>query len=234
MAGLASSLNAKSEELHRRRRRICDAMELPLPAPSDGVMAGVRIPHEVRSRLLAIQKSHDLRTFREVVYRAILVGVDALEEDAELVSELGRERVNGHKVLTEDEIGHLRRSGFGAPMNGRGDRSATIAILPFGKGPKPVAYTERGQPVYVLDKKIPDGIKPKGRRRGIGTPDPVGPFANWLRDIYGQNVCVIVKEGRHSRIFKIGMGGDVFPVSARSIEVKDRKRLVSKGLLNKW
>lgn len=225
----ASEINERSAALHRQRQKIDETLRLPLPATSDeGVTSGVRIPHDVRERLLLIQDAHGVATFREAVYRAMLVGLDAME------AVTPKPKKNGHRVLSENEVNRLRHEGFGAPKN-NGGRGSAIAALSIVGAPKPIAHTERGQPVYVLDRAIPVDIMPKGRgRRGIGTPEPKGGFALWLLDLYGQDTCVIVKHGRHSRIFKIGINGDVFPISARSIEVEARKRLVGMGLLNKW
>jgi len=100
---------------------------------------------------------------------------------------------------------------------------------------KPVAETERGTPVYTLDYEIPPEIVPKEfeKKRGLGEPDPYGPFAAWLNTLYPRSTAVIVRYRRYTKIFKIGKGGDVFPLTARSVKKEDRARLVKDGLLNK-
>lgn len=100
---------------------------------------------------------------------------------------------------------------------------------------KPVAKTERGTPVYTLDQEIPEELVPpefKGRR-GLGDPEPRGEFARWLRFYYPRSSAIIVRYRRYTKIFKIGKGGDIFSLTARSILQKDRVRLVKDGLLNK-
>lgn len=96
-----------------------------------------------------------------------------------------------------------------------------------------VAQTERGTPVYVLNHPLPEELVPRGNRRGIGTPPPEGPLAQWLVERFPAPSCVIIRWRKYTRVFKLSERGDVFPVTARSIKLEDRKRLVADGLLNK-
>ena len=96
---------------------------------------------------------------------------------------------------------------------------------------EPIAQTERGTPVYMLNDSMPEGLIPKGSRRGIGTPPPVGAFSSWLTERFPTPSCVIIRWRNYVRIFKLSERGDVFPVTARSIKLEDRKRLVESGLL---
>jgi len=98
-----------------------------------------------------------------------------------------------------------------------------------------VAETDRGTPVYVLDEPIPERLVPPQfrKKRGLGDPDPFGPFAKWLASKFPKSSAVIVRYRRYTRILKIGKGGDVFTLTARSIRREDRARLVREGLLNK-
>lgn len=97
-----------------------------------------------------------------------------------------------------------------------------------------VAETERGTAVYLLKSDIPDILMPKGGgRRGIGAPQPKSPLAAWLLVHCPQPACIIIRYRRYARIFKITPDGEVFPITARSIKLEDRLRLVEQGLLNK-
>ena len=107
-----------------------------------------------------------------------------------------------------------------------------VSQSPFDGMPERVAETDRGTPVYLLQDELPEGLLPK-RHRGIGTPTPDGPFAKWLAEKYPKPSCVIVRYGRSVKIFKLGERGDVFPITARSIKLEDRRRLVEAGILNK-
>ena len=96
-----------------------------------------------------------------------------------------------------------------------------------------IAQTERGTPVYLLEEEVPLDVLPAcfRKRRIIRTPPPCGPFSEWLVERFGTQVCVLVRVGVASRIFKIGKNGDVFPITARSLPVAERKRLHEAGLL---
>jgi len=96
---------------------------------------------------------------------------------------------------------------------------------------KEIAQTERGTPVYLLEGDLPENLVPKGGRRGIGTPPPEGALAQWLSERYPKPSCVLIRWRKFTRIFKLSERGDVFPITARSIKMEDRKRLVEVGLL---
>lgn len=107
-----------------------------------------------------------------------------------------------------------------------------------GGPPREVALTERGTPVFLI-KGVPEKVVPDSfKRRGRGQPAPLGPFAMWLGSVIPRNTCAIIhysKPGstvRIVRIFKIGKSGDLIKITARSIRVDDRKRLVKQGILN--
>jgi hypothetical protein len=102
-----------------------------------------------------------------------------------------------------------------------------------------IAVTERGTPVYLI-KGVPEDVVPESfRRRGRGQPSPTGPFAMWLGSIIPRGTCAVVHYQKPPpsrstiiRIFKVGKAGDVFKITARSIRLADRKRLVASGILN--
>ena len=96
-----------------------------------------------------------------------------------------------------------------------------------------IARTDRGTPVYLLGDDMPDELVPRAYRRGIGVPPPDGDFARFLTDRFPAPSCVIMRWRKYTRIFKLSERGDVFPVTARSIKLDDRKRLVESGLLVK-
>jgi hypothetical protein len=61
----------------------------------------------------------------------------------------------------------------------------------------------------------------------------------WLGSVIPRGTCAIIhyKKPKPStttiiRIFKVGKAGDVFKITARSIRLEDRKRLVKAGILN--
>lgn len=100
--------------------------------------------------------------------------------------------------------------------------------------PIPVAETDRGTPVYLLEEEIPkELLAPFLTRRGLGTPQPNGYFARWLGQRFPVESCVIVRHKRSVKIFKIFSAGDVHTITARSIKPEDRKRLVEDGVLPK-
>lgn len=92
---------------------------------------------------------------------------------------------------------------------------------------EPVAYTDRGTPVYHL-QEIPKDLLPLKKNS-----PPTGPFAAYLVQTVGIKACVIIKHRSSVRIFKVGQSGDVFPVTARAIRIEDRKRLVAEGILRR-
>lgn len=96
----------------------------------------------------------------------------------------------------------------------------------------PIATTERGTPVYSMDEELPAGLLPTSNR-GIGSPSPEGALARWLAERYQAPCCVIIRWRKYSRIFKLSERGDIITVTARSIRVSDRKRLVESGLLSR-
>ena len=96
----------------------------------------------------------------------------------------------------------------------------------------PVARTDRGTPVYLLDEPWPDGSIPV-TRRGLGTPNPRGRFARFLHGIYAEGSCVIVRHKRSTKIFKLFSDGEVHTITARSIRLEDRERLVDQGILQR-
>ncbi len=55
----------------------------------------------------------------------------------------------------------------------------------------------------------------------------------WLAKQIPLNTCAIIHYNgkRVIRIFKVGRDADVFKITARSIKLTDRKRLVEEGIL---
>jgi len=96
----------------------------------------------------------------------------------------------------------------------------------------PIAATDRGTPVYMLEEPWPEGSIPV-TRRGLGNPAPRGVFARFLHSRYAEGSCVIVRHKRSVRIFKLFKDGEVHAITARSIKLADRKRLVSEGILQR-
>lgn len=99
-------------------------------------------------------------------------------------------------------------------------------------GQTPIAETDRGTPVYMLEEAWPTGSIPV-TRRGLGNPPPHGEFARFLHARYAEGSCVIVRHKRSVRIFKLFKQGEVHAITARSIKLVDRKRLVSQGILQR-
>jgi len=99
----------------------------------------------------------------------------------------------------------------------------------------PIAMTERGTPVYSLDNELPADLLPRSaaRSRGLSVPAPEGPLAKWLAERYPAPCCVIIRWRKYSRILKLSERGDIISVSARSIRIEDRKRLIEDGILSK-
>lgn len=100
-----------------------------------------------------------------------------------------------------------------------------------------VAQTERGTPVYLVEG-VPENVVPESFiRRGRQQPPPRGSFARWLAETIPLGTCAIIHYQKPNsrtkviRIFKVGKDGDVFKITARSLRLEDRKRLVAKGIL---
>lgn len=86
--------------------------------------------------------------------------------------------------------------------------------------------------MYLLDRDWPEGSIPV-TRRGLGTPSPRGVFARFLHALYEEGECVIVRHKRSVKIFKLFSQGEVHAITARSIRMEDRKRLVEQGVLQR-
>lgn len=109
--------------------------------------------------------------------------------------------------------------------------SANAPAAPIGSS-APIAVTDRGTPVYMLEEPWPEGSIPM-MRRGLGNPPPRGVFARFLHAKYAEGSCVIVRHRRSVRIFKLFREGEVHAITARSIRLEDRKRLVAQGILQR-
>jgi len=96
----------------------------------------------------------------------------------------------------------------------------------------PIAETERGTPVYVLTEELPTELLGKSAR-GIAAPSPDGPLAKWLAERYPAPCCIVLRWRKYSRILKLSERGDIITVSARSIRIEDRKRLIEAGIIAK-
>jgi len=97
---------------------------------------------------------------------------------------------------------------------------------------KPIIHTDRGSPVYVLDRPWPEDSLPV-TKRGIGEPPPAGEFAKFLHALYPVKSCVIVRHKRSTKIFKLFDGGEVYKISARSLKSRDRDILTKQGILQR-
>ena len=98
---------------------------------------------------------------------------------------------------------------------------------------EPVAHTDRGTPVYLIEDPPEDVVPESFKRRRTPAPPPRGPFAAWLASQIPHGACAIVhyNKRRVIQIFKVGKDADVFKITARSIKLEDRKRLVAEGIL---
>lgn len=106
-------------------------------------------------------------------------------------------------------------------------QTAQAAVEP----PEPIAQTERGTPVFLIAEQVPETLLPRSGR--TLSPIPAGPLAEWIAVRHAPPCVVIVKRGKRTRIFKLTASGDVIVISARSIQLDDRKRLVEAGIIPK-
>lgn len=99
---------------------------------------------------------------------------------------------------------------------------------------EPVAETLWGTPVYCYPHEVKKGIIPKEllkRSQGCILPAD-SEFAAFLaKTLPRRPACIIMKQGKYLRIFKLSRTCEVFTVTARSIVEEDRKRLVELGML---
>jgi hypothetical protein len=94
--------------LRQRVQEIRGLLTQPAPRPDDpGVTNGLRIPYDVRDRLVEIQSRHGLRSSKEAIYKAMLLGLVTLERLEPLGSKEQPKRRN-YRALSEDEISKLR------------------------------------------------------------------------------------------------------------------------------
>lgn len=114
------ALDAKQKVLKSRIQEIRRLMSGEPPGPADpGVTNGVRIPYDIRDRIIEIQSRHGMRSAKEAVYKSMLLGLATLERLEPARS--GRvDRLNpghlpaGHRVLDEDEVAKIKEGGFSA------------------------------------------------------------------------------------------------------------------------
>lgn len=91
-----------------------------IPAADDpGLTHGIRLALDVRDRVALIQERHQFRSAKEVIYKAMLIGLVTLErlEPAERPSARARPDRRA-RVLSEDEISRIKEVGFNAAKAG--------------------------------------------------------------------------------------------------------------------
>jgi hypothetical protein len=110
-------MEAKQKVFRQRIQEIRGLLSgAPVPGPSDpGVTNGLRIPYDIRDRLIEIQSRHGLRSTKEALYKSMLLGLVTLER---LEPANGERRVpnglaKGHRVLDPDEVRSVQEGGFG-------------------------------------------------------------------------------------------------------------------------
>lgn len=87
-----------------------------VPGPSDpGVTNGLRIPYDIRDRIIEIQGRHGLRSSKEAIYKAMLLGLVTLERlEPANGAHHPKDLPEGHRVLSEEEVIRLKDNGFNA------------------------------------------------------------------------------------------------------------------------
>lgn len=95
-------------------RRTLSSVEVP-PTDEPGVTNGLRLPFDIRDRLIEIQGRHGMRSIREATYKAMILGLITLERLEPVGSPLRsvpRSLPAGHRVLSEEEVVRLKDDGF--------------------------------------------------------------------------------------------------------------------------
>ena len=100
-------MEAKLGILRDRVQEIRGVLTQPAPKPEEpGVTNGLRISYEIRDRLVGIQSRHGLRSSKEAIYKAMLLGLVTLERLEPLGSKVRPRRP--YRALSEDEISQLK------------------------------------------------------------------------------------------------------------------------------
>lgn len=118
-----SAIDKKQQVLGGRIREIRDILiRTSLPSPtSPGVTNGLRIPYQLRDRLIEVQSRHQMGSVKEVIFKSLVLGLLTLERLPPMVdfgipkSPDDYYQRNGLRPLSQDEISRLRDEGFAAP-----------------------------------------------------------------------------------------------------------------------
>jgi hypothetical protein len=94
----------------------------PVPTASTaGVTNGLRIPYRLRDRLVEVQSRHRMGSVKEVIFKALVLGLMTLERlppmngDVRVESPEDFYARKGLRPLSEDDVARLRDEGFNAP-----------------------------------------------------------------------------------------------------------------------
>lgn len=111
-------MEAKHRALRERVQEIRGVLTgAAVPGPGDpGVTNGLRIPFDVRDRIIEIQGRHGLRSSKEALYKAMMLGLMTLERlEPANGGHFNRNHLpSGHRVLSPEEVTRLKDEGFGA------------------------------------------------------------------------------------------------------------------------
>lgn len=117
LAALEERGRALAERMGEIRHIVATA-EPPDPHDPAAVTNGVRLPFDVRDRLLEAQSRHGFRSTRECIYRAIVLGLVTLERLEPVPTgkpvRQPRRRTFAYRALSETEISQLRDRGWDA------------------------------------------------------------------------------------------------------------------------
>ena len=110
-------LDAKHDRLRRRVQEIRGVLSESVPRPSDpGVTNGLRIPYDIRDRIIEIQSRHGLRSSKEALYKAMMLGLltlERLEPAGGVLPRVPGQLPRGHRVLDDEEVTRIKEGGFG-------------------------------------------------------------------------------------------------------------------------
>jgi hypothetical protein len=100
----------------REIRHVLGSAEVPVPT-APGVTNGLRIPFDIRDRLVEIQSRHGMGSSKEVIYKAMLLGLHTLERLEPASGPIVRRRSNvlpngSYRALSEDDVSRLRDGGY--------------------------------------------------------------------------------------------------------------------------
>lgn len=114
-----SSIEAKNRVGMARAKEIHAVLtEADVPSPTDpGVTNGLRIPYDIRDRLIQIQSRHGMGSSKEAIYKAMMLGLMTLERLEPTNGARVKRRPNtlpdgSYRALSEEEVSQLRDGGY--------------------------------------------------------------------------------------------------------------------------